>query len=315
MRQFAVILMLSLWPWAVWSAEITGQDDPRFTTALDQWLADTEVEALPSLAALAREGNPAARVLLGLIDKYSWLQGPWLALLPKSERTALLRDAGGLSGTSWLRQTPQAPVAGVLLDVLDSQADIETALSLADYDEPGRVRAALISLEARQITGFSAFAEDPRFPPETRYLIWRDWVDSDAHLDALNREFAALAPGDPQREMLTGPVRAPLLESWFAATDSGGPLRTLCAAQCPDNPPACMGAGYQALGGYRRFITLGSPLTALISEARFAASPRGQAAVLRRAMSFAFLTRERINQIGETDACFGALLAAEGQKF
>ena len=65
------------------AADLRGQDDPRFQSALALWLADDEETALPELAALAAGGNRAAQVLLAQIDVTPSFQGPWLAGLPR----------------------------------------------------------------------------------------------------------------------------------------------------------------------------------------------------------------------------------------
>lgn len=308
-RVFACLLLgLTVWLSAAMAAEeqLAGADDPRFQAAVDLWLADDEAAALPVLAGLAAAGNPAARLLVGLIDKAFALQGPWLALRDKSDRIAMLRAAGGLSGRSWLRQVDD-DLAHRWLAVLDQRADIALALSLADLGEPRLVRVALVSLEARQVTGFAGFADDPRFPGALRYLIWREGSHGD--------EVADLHPGDGQRQMVQASVPADDLEAWLMITDLGQPLRALCRSECSGDVGACLLAGYEAIGGYRRFAGLGTPAAMLISDARFAASRRGQAAVLRRALAFELLSGLRIAGLAETDACFAGLLAAEGQRF
>ncbi|NOX74924.1 MAG: hypothetical protein GXP03_15335 [Alphaproteobacteria bacterium] len=294
--------------------QIAGQFDPAFETALALWLDDDEETALPALAGLAREGNIAARVLLGMIDKHSALQGPWVSLLPKGERVALLRTDGGLSGTSWLRRVGDVPAVKLWLDILDSKADVAAALAFADMGEARLLRAGLIALEARQHTGFEAFQNDPRYPGELRYLIWREW-QKDGETLVLDRALSKLPKGDPQRRIIQQDAPQGRVESWLLATKLAPSLQTLCRAGCADSLPSCLRAGYQTMGGYRRFATLGTPLASLIPEARFAASARGQASVLRRGLLYAFLTEERLQPIAETDACFANLLAQEGQKF
>ncbi|MBZ0127841.1 MAG: hypothetical protein K8F59_01870 [Rhodobacteraceae bacterium] len=288
-----------------------GIDAPDFRAALDLWLDDDEATALPALAGMAAEGNEAARLLVGLIDKSFPLQGPWLALRDKPERIALLRAAGGLSGRSWLRMVDH-DLARRWLAVLDQRADIAAALSLADLGEARALRVALVSLEARQVTGFDEFADDPRYPAALRYLIWQDWRKAGR---AVAPALADLHPGDGQRQMVQASVAADDLMDWLAITDMGQPLTALCRDACPDSEATCRLAGYQAIGGYRRFAGLGSPAIMLIGEARFAASRRGQASVLRRALAYDLLTSLRVDAIAGTDACFAGLLAAEGQRF
>lgn len=296
------------------SAEtVAGQDDPVFLGVLALWLDDEEKLALPRLSALALDGNIAARLMLGMIDKDIALQGPWLALQPRAERIAVLRMPGGLSGSSWLRSAGDSQIATLWLDVLESNAGIATALKFADIGENRALRVGLISLEARQMTGFGEFADDPRFPDSLRYLVLRE-VQKSGDLNDTS-DLGILSPGDPQRELLSEAIPKAALSRWLAKADVALPLRRLCEIGCPAGTQSCLWAGYRALGGYRRLVTLGSPVTALISEAEFADSPRGQATVLRRALSFANLTEARLRPIAAVDTCFAELLDAEGQRF
>ncbi|MCB1367638.1 MAG: hypothetical protein KDK00_07740 [Rhodobacteraceae bacterium] len=306
------LVLLAVLPSAATAQDLPeGANDPAYRAALDLWLDDDEATALPALAGMAAEGNEAARLLVGLIDKSFPLQGPWLALRDKPERIALLRAAGGLSGRSWLRMVDH-DLAHRWLAVLDQRADIAAALSLADLGEARAVRVALVSLEARQVTGFDAFADDSRFPAALNYLIWQDWRKAGR---AVAPALADLHPGDGQRQMVQASVAPDDLMDWLAITDLGPPLTALCRDACPDSEATCRLAGYEAIGGYRRFAGLGSPAVMLIGEARFAASRRGQASVLRRALAYDLLTSLRVDAIAGTDACFAALLAAEGQRF
>lgn len=294
-------------------ADVKGAEALEFQAAFQLWLADNEEIALPALAHLARAGNEAARIVIGAVDKTAPLQGPWMALQTKARRIELLRDSGGLSGISWLRKVDQ-PAVVLWLKLLDSKAGIEDALSLADMGEARLVRLGLIALEARQATGYAAFGEDPRFPQSMRYLIWREW-QKDGDAGAVDKVIARLAPGDPQRALLNQSVAKSEFQGFLLGSDLALPMKALCQAECPASAGACMEAGFHAIGGYRRYATQGSPLAALISEADFAATPRGRKSTLRRAMTYAFLTEARLKPIARIDACFADLLQAEGQNF
>lgn len=293
---------------------ISGQDDPAFVAVLELWLSDEEETALPALSNLAQSGNIAARVLIGLIDKNASLQGPWLALLPKQDRIALMRTKGGLSGTSWLRKVESVESIVLWLNILDSKANIDSALKLADLGEARLARAGLIALEARQTRGFLDYADDNRFPVETRYLIWREWQKNGLHM-SVSTALSKLDKGDPQRDLLRKNVPYSELENWLMQSDLALPIKALCQNQCPANGGACLRAGMATLGGYRRYATQGSPLVALVSEVDFAASMRGQRSVLRRALAYTFLTEGRLKVIAQIDGCFAQQLADEGQKF
>lgn len=293
---------------------ITGSDDPAFRETVALWLQDDEAVALPALAGMAAGGNSAAQLLLGLIDKTASLQGPWLTLRGKPERLALLRDTGGLSGTSWLRRNPGSAVAMAWAAVLDQRAGIADVLEFADLGEARALRVGLIALEARQVTGFDAFEDDPRYPRRLRYLVWRDWQKG-GEAARLARDLATIDPADPQRSMIEDTGAGGDLGAWLAASDVAQPLQSLCRLECETAFASCLAAGFDAIGGYRRVLTLGTPAASLIPEAEFAASPRGRASVLRRALAYAFLTPARRDEIAAKDACFADLLVDEGQRF
>ncbi len=312
-----LLLALGVWLAALQftSAQpIAGQTDTGFEAALVLWLDDDEETALPALAGLARGGNIAARVLLGMIDKRTALQGPWVSRLPKRARIDLLRTRGGLSGTSWLRQVGDLQAVRLWLEILDNTADIEAVMSFADMGEERLLRAGLIALEARQHTNFDMFQNDPRFPNEMRYLIWREW-QKDGRILLLDRALSTLAKGDPQRAIIQRDAQSGRTDNWLAGTKLAPSLRALCQRKCTSSLPSCFRAGYKAMGGYRRLATLGTPLASLIPEARFSSSQRGQASVLRRGLLYSFLTEDRLQPITEIDTCFADLLAQEGQKF
>ncbi len=314
LRRIALTCCLLI-PQTALAQTIPGQTSPQFTQALTDWLADKDEASLPVFATLARDGNAAARLMLGVIDKDASMQGPWLILQDRADRIALLRAPGGLSGRSWLRQVREIRFAAILMDVLDSRTDLDQILDLVDLGEERAARFSLISLEARQWVGFAEKADDPRFPIATRYLIWREWQKAGDRAAALNAALASLHPGDGQRLLLRAPVAVPDLESWLMLTDLGQPLRQLCQQNCGQTQPSCMRAGLRALGGYRRLASIGTPTQLLISDAAFAASPRGLASVLRRSLSYAHLTESRLRPLRRINACFTDLLAAEGQRY
>jgi len=302
------------WP-ADLSGDLPGEDDPVFQTALKLWLRDDEKESLPALAGLARNGNTAGRLLLAMIDKTPELQGPWLALLPKNDRITLLRAPGGFSGTSWLREAGDLPLAALWLDMLDSRGTIETALSFSTLREDRALRTALLSLEARQETGFADFAGDPRFPAELFYLVWREWQKAGASGAGIETAMSDLHPGDPQRALFGQAVSEGDLTGWLETAPSAMPLRVFCDATCPQSPRGCLRAAYSASAGYRRLLALGSPLQGLISNERFFNSDRGRATLLRRALSFAFLNETRLGMFRGINACFAVALEREGHRF
>ncbi len=294
---------------------VPGAEAAAFAGAVGRWLADDEAAALPALSALAREGNRAAQILLGLIDKAPELQGPWLAARPREERIALMRAPGGLSGRSWMRVAAGAGVdlAGLWVELWDTAARPDLVLRLARAGEARAAREAGIVLAKRERTGFAALAEDPAFPPELGVFAWAEWAaapDAGAGADRVARALAALDPGDPHRGLWGPPPAAGALEAWLLGAPAALPVAALCRAECPGSVASCARAAYGALGNPLSLDTLGSPSETLIAAADFAASPRGRAAVIRRIelIGPARVRAHILAQAAATDSCLATRL-------
>jgi len=307
----ALVLIAALLPAA---AEIPGQGAAGFRTAVTLWLADDEAAALPELAQLAAGGNTSAQMMLALIDKTPALQGPWLARLPRAERIALMRAPGGMSGTSWMHAAAGAePSAGLWLRLWNVSAPASLALDFARLGELRAARATLVTLAARDVRGFAGIADDPDYPASLLSLAWREsGVDPTAEA-----AFAALHPGDPQREAVTGARDAAARVDWLLSAPEAGAVAAFCAAQCPGSIGACALAVEDALGSARTLLVFGSPSERLIEAGVFHASPRGQAALLRRILLNvdARGRRSQAARAAEHDACFAARLEAEAQRY
>ena len=299
---------------------IAGQSDPGFTAALTIWLADDEADALPALATLAAEGNRAAQVLLGLIDRTPPVQGPWLAARPRAERLALTRAPGGLSGRSWLGEAAADTALARLWLARDAVAATpQTALALAALGEDRAARLALQAIAARQAGGFAAVADDPLYPPTMRYLVWREWAASPAAApDAatrIAREIAALSPGDPQIHLHTGRRPPPAaLDGWLATADLAAPLRATCTL-CPAEIARCLGTLYRLVGEYPGLAEFGSPSETLVPPGVWLASPRGRRASLRVATARGRFGYEVAVAVRQGDPCLADALAAEVARF
>lgn len=286
-----------------------GHDAPGFVAALDRWLYSDEAEALAELAALAQDGVVAAQVLLALIDKTAALQGPWLAHSSRAERTALLRAPGPFSGRSWMHAAAQSsPAAERWVRLWDVRARPALAMEFLATGERRGAREALIAAAARQYDGFEALAAQAGYPLEMSYLVWQEvpgWGIGDLH------------PGDPQLE-LTGTAPDPALRAeWLMEADVALMPRSLCEYQCGDTVVECTRAAYDALNSYPALTVLGAPSEQLIPTEVFARSPRGRAAFLRRILlqTDARSRRAVIADAHTADACFGALLHSEAERY
>ncbi|MCC5985503.1 MAG: hypothetical protein JJU42_14190 [Rhodobacteraceae bacterium] len=288
---------------------VPGQSDPAFVDSVAAWLDGPEEDALPALAELARADNAAAQLLLALIDKTPALQGPWLARLPRSERVALMRADGGLSGASWVHAAAGQSAHAALWQRL-WRADAPASLGL-DFARAGEVRAAreaFIYAALREAGGLGELVSDPDFPAAVRFL---------AHPDGAEVDAGALHPGDPQRRALGAGIEAAHLGDWLATAPEALPARALCEARCSDDVAACTLAATGALGSHPALLMLGSPSEALIDPERFARSARGQTSFLRRAIlsTDARGRQHLIKRLQVEDACFAEQVVSEIERF
>ncbi len=254
---------------------VPGQESPAFHDAVDRWLDGREDTGIEALAGLARAGNTAAQVLLALIDKSPDLQGPWLAALPRDGRIGLMRAEGGMSGTSWMRVAAKtSPLARAWVRFWDIDPDPGLVAEFAALGEDRAAREAVVVLAARHGTASLARIRlEPGFPQSMRRIAG---ATQGAGADRWQTDADVLASG------ATLPLAE--LDAWLAAAPEAAPLAAFCAARCPADTASCGRALYGAMEGFQSIAVFGSPAATLIPEDRFAASARGQAALLRRVL-------------------------------
>ena len=292
-------------------ATVPGSEASEMRLAIEQWLDDDEEIALTSMASLARDGNPAARLMLALIDKSPPLQGPWLAHLPREERINLLRQPGGLSGRSWLHALTDQPIGAAWLSLMDPVTGPEVVMTLQELGEIRAAREAMVMLVAREHPDLRTL--DPALvDPEVVYLLWRG-ADEDRR--------ATLAPflpeGSMQNALISGAVDPARLPDWLAESVTGAPLEAICSEFCAETRDSCLSGAYLALASHNALLTLGSPVEALIPQDRFLAHPRGRGSVLRRILQThdARGRRALISQMREHDACLADILETEAARY
>jgi hypothetical protein len=305
-----------LWPLAAEPSAVCGQDDPRFAAALALWLDDDEAEALPALAALAAEGNRAAQMLLALIDANPPVQGPWLVRRPRAERLALLRAPGGLSGRSWMEEAAtDTALARLWVERRSSATMPATALAFAAIGEERAARETLQAIAARQFRGFAAIADDPNYPPDLRYMVWREWAEEPGGRARIETEIAALMPGDPQIGRFEHrPVTAAERDAWLAAARLTAPLRATCAV-CPQSFAACLRGGWQLIGGHTLLAEFGTLSETLIPSEVWHSSQRGRLALLRLPGTRRQYADTIFAAVGAEDPCLMEALAVETARF
>jgi hypothetical protein len=276
LRVVAILLALLLAASGARAEPVPGAAAPAFRAALANWLDDDDAAALPALAGLAADGNPAARILLSLVDRMPHTHAPWLAGLTRAERRALMRDP---DGQAWMVRAADVPLAGLWLALWEADTDPASAFAFADLGEARAARLVLLAHAARQGTGFAALAEDARYPDALRFLAWAEAPDD----PATRAEIATRPPGDPQVARFEADAGdRDALDGWLAGAPLAEPLRAFCESACGADPPACALAAYRGLGGYRGLLVLGTPSETLIPPGTWLASAKGRRSVPRR---------------------------------
>ena len=249
--------------------------DAEFDAILAQWLDGNEADALPALARLAAGGHASAQLLLGQIDRFAALQGPWLAGLSRVERIAVLRQPGGVSGQNWTIESArlQDPRSVTWLALWDTDATTQIILDFARLDEPRAAQFAALTLSRRQQHGFAAVADHPDYPPSLWAFAMRDgWVPPG---DGPH-------PADPQRAVLGQDPDLAGFSAWATLAPQADALVALCNVLCPSEDAAiCRPAALTGLGGYWGLMPLGSPVEIIIPSDVFNRSPKGIDATLR----------------------------------
>ena len=304
-------LLISPRPAAASEPVIAGADAPALIAALDLWLDDAEDRALPEIATLAGDGNKAARLLLAVIDKTPSLQGPWLAYLSRSERIALLRQPGGLSGRSWFHALGNHPLGAAWQAIMLPDAGPEVVDTFVEFGEQRAAREALVVLTAREHPALDTIPLES-VDPELLYLLWRGTND-----DRRAALFDRVARDSPQRVLMGGRPEDARLLDWLSQSEAGAPLVAVCAFHCTATRERCLGGAYAALASHNALLVLGSPVEALIPQDEFLASPRGRASVLRRILQThdARGRRALIAQMRNHDACLADVLEAEAARY
>ena len=293
MRRILILLSL-MWLALPAQSEVAGQRDPEVQAAIGDWLSGNEADALPALAALAAQGNTAARLLLGQIDSFPGLQGDWLAELTRTERIAVLRRPGGLSGQRWTTGLDD-PVAKTWARLWNTDATPQVVVDFAKLGEPRAAQFAALTLARRQRHGFAAAAQDTAYPPALLAYAIRELRAADP--ERAGAAERALHPADPQRAVIgLEPLRTGFAD-WASTAPQADPVVALCETLCPAQPTAaCQRAALDALNGHWGLISLGSPVEALIPSLAFNRSPRGVAfalAAMTKPSGSACLTQAR----------------------
>lgn len=308
---FAICVAMAPVPVLATPPQLPGSDDPGFREALGVWLANDEETALLDFSRLARSGNVAAQILLGLIDRSPALQGAYLAHLDRRDRVSLLRNDGGISGRNWLTQITGVPLVDAWMSVRDVSMGLETVRDFEALGEPRAARAALITMASREHPSLRDMDLDT-IETDLLYLLWQS-ATVERRAQITNRTPA----NHPQWVLMGQRVDHRAVDLWLASSDAAAPLTALCQSVCPESGDTCRGAAYRALNSHNALLTLGTPAEALVSQSEFLASPRGQSTIMRRILLSTDIRGRRamFARMQETSACLATALIAENQHY
>ena len=136
--------------------------------AIAAWLAGDDATSLPALSALAKAGDEDAMLALGVIEPRTW-QGDYVPSLERTQRIALLRKPGGLSGESWLHGVKARRPLAEAFEAAQQKRDPAPLLALGQIDAARTALAAAFNHTPASLAELDARS---RLPNEMRFWVW-----------------------------------------------------------------------------------------------------------------------------------------------
>ena len=298
-------------PQAVKADDLAGNNDPALQAAISSWLADDDENSLPVLAALAADGNVAARLLLSRIEVIDQAPSDFVEGLSRKQRVELFRSSSGsgIFRPTWLKSEKAEGnrFAAVLLDSGNTVVDIAAIRNLYELGEP---EAAYDLIREAAGNGSSEQQRElESFLPGDSELM--------PYLQALQNPVAGFTPGHAGLQMIVdgGDLNGPQgdtddaayfveygyqtgiqstafdrgnhyydeLAGWIESAPSMVPIANLCRRYCAGETRNCAVTVFGLVGGYYKAIKFDSPMQTLIEQSRYLHSERATGMVLRRA--------------------------------
>ena len=320
LRAAVLAISLLLAPTAL-ADGLPGDGDPVFLAAIETWLDDNDKDSLPTLAALARKGNVAARLLLSRIEVTDLALGDYVASLTPEERHDLFRPKAGKGRfrPTWVRT--ESDVGNPFAEALDASQgtaiDIEAIAALLALGEAEATyhlirKVAVDGSQAERARLLGALAPDSENAPYLR-AFHDDREGTTTGTTALQHMLADLEGAEAEFMTLdsdaeTGAAAMYVdfgyqadsrvvsfdagnryyepIARWVMSAPEASGLAKLCRRACrAADIPACANQSFGLIGGYYEVIRYDSPLEAVIEQSRFLESERAVGMALRRIAS------------------------------
>lgn len=136
--------------------------------AIAAWLAEDDATALPALSALARAGDEDAMLALGVIEPRTW-ESDYVRGLDRTQRIALLRKPGGLSGESWLKSVKGRRALAEAFELAQQKGDPWPLVALGQIDA---ARPALATAFNQNPASLAESHTGHALPREMRFWVW-----------------------------------------------------------------------------------------------------------------------------------------------
>jgi hypothetical protein len=136
--------------------------------AIAAWLAEDDATALPALSALAKAGDEDAMLALGVIEPRTW-ESDFVRGLDRTQRIALLRKPGGLSGESWLKSVKARRALAEAFEVAQQKGDPLPLLALGQTEAARPALARAFNENPPALVDIAAAAT---LPDDMRFWVW-----------------------------------------------------------------------------------------------------------------------------------------------
>jgi len=268
---------------------IPGEDAVEFSDALNAWLDGDDLVALQGFKGAAEGGNTAAQILLARIAEEPHMHRHVTGDMSRKDRIELLRQPGGLSGTSWLDVAQEqsalaeglvlrkvaftseetndgnrvAPEAMRAVELLLAYGEIELATEVAFKLYDGGFLREILSLldkfdgQLNRIAILLKMSALIEMNAEKAEEIAVEFVGLFEAADMIElRRIHPQVLKDNSTVRDTVVLLAEQVEAWT-------PLRELCEISCPNTYNDCLVAGVTSIGVARRY-PFSSPVESLV---------------------------------------------------